>query len=175
MIELSVRARCSKLMPATVSPGLLKECSTWTIYGKPRVFEMDSFEQVLETFKKEIRNDFFVTIRATKYCILHRIDEGASSSEASTASQRKTKPLKALITTNWFYTHGCPRFFSANVEFTGGQMNKILDVRGAILKKQPVKQFKKTALVDCKTQKFWLRWKDLRVIILKLQIPRYIS
>lgn len=58
-----------------------------------------------------------VVIRADKFKMLNMVDAGSKYGERTIAPPKTGKDMMQLFKKDWIYSHGAPRFFSAEPEF----------------------------------------------------------
>lgn len=145
------RAGCSDPKLERAVSAVSGECVPCAQSGPPLPMKKLSLSRVDAAFNEQVQADYtFVTIRQTKYCVLHAVDTSTSYSETVAVSSRSAQVMAAELEKIWIYRHGAPRTFASDFEFQSNAMKLFLSAHDIELRERPVRRHNKTGVVERK-------------------------
>lgn len=151
MVDMLTRTGCDKTAALRICREIHDNCLVCAQTGPPAPTRKISLTHVCRAFNTEIQADFmFVAIRATKYCVIHVVDASTGYSETAMSPQRSVSTMASAVETIWIHRHGTPSSFSADTEFTKGDMKQFLITHNINLNERPVRRDNETGITERK-------------------------
>ncbi len=92
----------------------LDKCTSCKASGRPRKFEMTSFDKMLRAFKEHAQVDFLFITELGNAPILHVCDKATSYSETVQMKSRDMYLVANTFVNLWINSHGPPKLVSAD-------------------------------------------------------------